>query len=245
MTRLLVVTAFALGRAIPLAGQSALPPAPPYQSLSQDQRTAVERGELVQVLEPLAGSPWPRSIVYQFIDATPEECAAVLSDYELQSTYLPRTKVSRIIRRRTAIETDVEYVIDVPIYPDEHSVSRQELGTANGEYTIRWQTIVSDSDPPKSVTAGRASFSAITNSRTGRTGTLMIHDQAVVPSSMLARVSFVRKKAIQASRDIAVAIARQVQSERSSDPRRLQAQVARLRQALASRSDSGKVIHQP
>lgn len=243
MNRILLSIAVLVGIATTGGGQS--PRSPSYQSLRPEQRTAVERGEAVQLLEPLASSPWPRSIVYQFIDATPEECAAVLFDYELQSSYIPRTKVSRVVRRPNAVEADVEYVIDVPIYPDEHSVSRQTLAAANGEYTIGWQTVVSDSGAPKSLTKGRASFSALTNSRSGRPGTLMIHDQAVAPSSILARVSFVRNKAIQTSREIAAAIAHQVESERSSDPTRLRAQVSRLRQALASRPDSGKVTYRP
>jgi hypothetical protein len=237
--------AIALLVAAPAAGFGQSPPSPAYQSLRPEQRAAVERGEPVQLLEPLAASAWPRSIVYQFIEATPEECAAVLSDYDLQATYMPRTKISRVIRRLSRIEADVEYVIDVPIYPDEHSVSRQTLTATSGEYAIRWQTVVSDSDPPKSITSGRASFQPLTNARSGRAGTLMVHDQSVVPSSMLARVSFVRNKAIQTSRDIALAIGRQVELERAKDPTRLQAQITRLRKALASAPDSGKLTHLP
>ena len=40
---------------------------------------------------------WPRSTVYQLIDATPEVCAAVLTDYARAASYIPRMKSSRII----------------------------------------------------------------------------------------------------------------------------------------------------
>lgn len=241
MTRPLIAAAFVVVTAT-AAGQSAPSPAQPtYASLTTNQRASVERGEPVQVLEPLTTSPWPRSVVFQFIAATPEECAAMLSDYELQAKYIPRMKMSRILRRRSPIETDVQYVIDVPVYPDERSVSRQQVSTANGDYAIRWQTVVSDSAQGGSVTSGRASFATMTNSRSGKTGTLMVHDQTVVPSSMFARVPYVRNKAIEASRDVAQAIARQIEKERSGDPRLLERQVVQLRQALALRPDSAQL----
>src|SRR2546430_17552121 len=91
----------------------------PYTSLTASQRAAIEVGGAVQLLQSLPTSPWPRSIVFEFIDATPEECAAVLTDYDLQSTYTPRLKESHVVQRRSAVETDVAYVVDVPVFPDE------------------------------------------------------------------------------------------------------------------------------
>jgi hypothetical protein len=241
MTRLLIAAAFVVVTAT-AAGQFAPSPTQPtYASLTTNQRASVERGEPVQVLEPLSTSPWPRSVVFQFIEATPEECAAMLSDYELQAKYIPRMKTSRILRRRSPIETDVQYVIDVPVYPDERSVSRQQVSTANGDYAVRWQTVVSDSAQRGSVTSGRASFAMMTNFRSGKAGTLMVHDQTVIPSSMFARVPYVRNKAIETSRDAAQAIARQIEKERSGDPRLLERQVVQLRQALAWRPDSAQL----
>jgi hypothetical protein len=234
-----VVMAAAAGRAV--AGQDPAPLLPAqvsYASLTANQQAIVERGGTVQLLEPLTTSPWPRSVVFEFIDATPEECAAVLSDYELQSKYIPRMKTSRIVKRRSPIETDVQYVIDIPVFPDEQSVSRQQVSTMNGVYAVRWQTVVDDSDPPKSVTAGRASFAAMATPRSGKKGTLMVHDQTVLPNSVFARIPFIRKKAIEMSRDAAKAITRQVEMERSGDSRLLERQVALLREALASRPDS-------
>lgn len=226
-------------RAVSLTGQTApaLPAVVPYASLTTEQRASVERGGSAQLLEMLPTSRWPRSTVYEFIDATPEECAAVLADYELQSTYLPQVKTSRIVRRPSAFETDVEYVIDIPVYPDEQSVSRQELSVTGGVYVIRWQTLIADSAAHGSVTTGRAWFSAMVNPRSGVRGTLMVHDQLVVPNSMFAGIPFIRNKAIGTGREIARSIVRQVELERKSDPRLLERQVARLRQALASRPD--------
>lgn len=198
----------------------------PELPLSRAQTARFERGEAIQVLEPMT-TGWPRSIVYQFIEATPEECAAVLSDYDLQSTYIPRMKVSRVLRRSNA-DVDVEYVIDIPLYPDERSVSRQRVLAWGGEYRVMWKTVV-DSQTKGSVTTGVATFRPMVNPRTSRPGTLMIYDQHVVPSSAFAKVSFVRNKAIEASRDAASAIRRQVEREVTSDRARLNGQLTRLR----------------
>jgi hypothetical protein len=205
------------------AGAQSLP-------LNAEQRERFERGEPVQILTTLADSPWPRSTVYQFIEATPEQSAAVLSDYALQSKYIPKVKMSHILSTKKG-ETDVKYIFSIPIYPDEHSVSRQRVVSSGGEYRVEWHTVV-DSAAKASVTKGSATFQPWTSKGNGRAGTLMIHDQSVVPASIFARVPMVRNKAIEASRDAAAAIRKQVEHEVKSDTQRLSAQVAAMRALL-------------
>lgn len=222
-------------------GQDAPPVLPaqiPYAALTASQHAMVEAGGNVQLLEALTVSPWPRSTVFEFVDATPEECAAVVFDYELEATYIPRLKTSRIVRRSSPVQMDVQYVIDVPVFPDEVSVSREQLSVASGTYMIRWETLVSDSFPHKSVAAGRVLFSPMTNPRSGAQGTLMVHDQAVIPNTIFARLPFIRNKAIAVSRDAAHAIVVQVEGERKNNRRLLERQLAKLRQALAVQADS-------
>src|SRR4051812_13147015 len=186
--------------------------------LTPEQRASVEQGKTVQILQTVESSPWPRSVVFQFIDATPAECAAVLSDYALQSSYIPRMRASRVIARHGPIETDVEYVIDIPLFADEKSVSRQRVhGLATG-YSIEWHTVVADSQSPGSVTTGTATFIEMTGGRPTHSGTLMVHDQMVVPSSVFAKIPYVRNKGIESSRAAAQAIARQVERERQHNP---------------------------
>ena len=223
--KLIAILAAALGL------QVAVPPLPP------GGLERVERGEAVQVLTDVAGKQWPRSTVYQFIDATPEQAAAVLSDYELQSKYIPRLNTSRVLKQQGS-STDVEYVVSIPIYPDERSVSRQRVVTSGDEYRVEWFTVV-DSTRKGSVTIGSATFRPMVNKLTGKTGTLLIHDQTVEPASMFARVPMVRNKAIEASRDAASAIRQQVERERSSDVTKLEAQLKRLRSSVV-RDSTGR-----
>ena len=194
--------------------------------LTATQLEQFEKGEPVQVLTPVPESAWPRSTVYQFIEATPEQAAAVLSDYALQSSYIPKLKTSRVLATRNG-ETDVEYVISIPIYPDERSVSRQRVVMNGAEYRVDWHTVV-DTANKGSVTTGSATFRPFTNKRTGKVGTLMIHDQAVVPASMFARVPMVKSRAIEASRDAAASIRKQVEHETAKEPAKLQAQITRM-----------------
>src|SRR3954469_2065943 len=199
--------------------------------LTAEQLDRFERGEALQILQTLPDSPWPRSTVYQFIEATPEQSAAVLSDYALQSSYTPKVKTSRVLATRNG-ETDVEYVFSIPIYPDERSVSRQHVVVSGTEYRVEWHTVV-DSVARGSVTKGSATFRPMMNKRTGKTGTVMIHDQAVVPASMFARVPMVRNKAIEASRDAAAAIRKQIEHELTKDPIRLRNQIAAMHSMIA------------
>src|SRR4051812_13978065 len=143
-------------------------------SLSPEQREAFNRGKPVQLLTPVASSPWPRSTVFQLIDATPEECAAVLSDYALQSTYVPRLRSSRVIARRGR-ESDVEYVIDIPLFADERSISRQRIHDRGG-YSIAWHTVIVDSQASNSITSGSATFTAVAMGSPEHIATLMVHD---------------------------------------------------------------------
>ena len=198
--------------------------------LNAAQLQQFERGEPVQVLQPLPDSPWPRSTVYQFIEASPEQSAAVLADYELQSSYVPKVKASRILSTRNG-ETDVQYVISIPVFPDERSVSRQHVVVSGTEFRVEWHTVV-DSMNKGSVTKGSATFRPMTNQKTGKAGTLMIHDQTVVPASMFARVPMVRNKAIDASRETAAAIRKQVEHEVTQDPAKRAAQVARMHSGI-------------
>jgi len=214
----------ALGMTFAVAAHGQMP------GLSADQVDRIDRGEAVQVLTPVAESAWARSTVYQFIAATPEQCAAVLADYALQSSYVPKLKSSRVLKV-DGTETDVEYVVSIPIFPDERSVSRQHVVKSGDEYRVEWHT-VADSAAKGSVTTGSATFRPMTNRRTGKTGTLMIHDQSVVPASMFARVPMVRKKAVETSREVAAAIGKQVEKEIAHDAGRMRAQIAAMQAIL-------------
>jgi hypothetical protein len=200
-------------------------------SLTDEQRVAVERGVPLQVLETVPQSSWPRSRVYQFIDAAPEEGAAVFADYERHPLFAPRVKSAHIVAMPDSRTTVVHFVIDVPFYPDEQSDISHRVTCRDSFYELAWHTIGDTTG--KSTTNGSALFQPWDNKATGRRGTLFVYEQLVVPSSAFARLSIIRRRGIATSRDAARAVARQVERERVDDPRTLAAQRDRLRSALA------------
>ena len=53
-------------------------------------------GGQVFVRRDVAGLPWPAVDVYQYIDALPEQAAAVFFDYGQHRTYIPGVRQSRV-----------------------------------------------------------------------------------------------------------------------------------------------------
>src|SRR5215213_8631876 len=84
---------------------------PPVDELSAAQQEVIDRGGQVFVTEDVRGSPWPRASVFQYVDATPEEAAAVFADYDRHATYMPGLKSSRISRVVDGHTVEVDYVL--------------------------------------------------------------------------------------------------------------------------------------
>ena len=86
-----------------LAGALLLAAAPHAEAqaaddLTAEQRRTIDEGRVVFVTTDVPTSAWPRACVYQRIDATPEEAAAVFTNYERQLTYIPNLKQATISR---------------------------------------------------------------------------------------------------------------------------------------------------
>ena len=200
-------------------------------SLTAEQRSLIDGGGQLFLTEPLPGSPWPRARAFQYIDATPEEAAAVFADYERQTTYIPgvkKSKIARVVDRGTA---EVDYTLAVPVLPDEHYTVRDSVSAdgAGGGYRVDWVLLRASSTK---ATVGNARFVPHRNERTGRDGTLFIYTNFVTPGSRLAGLGFVKARALRQMRETVSAVVRQVEAERRADPALLQRQVAELRAAV-------------
>jgi len=110
--------------------------------LSAADQAKVKAGEQVMLSEPLDGYPWPRVKVYQKSDATPRQVMAVFFDYNNACHYVPNCLKSQIAKTLTARSFDVDYVIDVPILPDEAYTVRNDLTAGlNGQLTVTWNVL--------------------------------------------------------------------------------------------------------
>lgn len=202
----------------------------PAQSkeLSLEARAAVgQRGRFLHIDER-QGSPWPAVTVYVFVDATPEEATALFIDYNAHQSYIPtvrRSRISRVIDRSTV---EVDYAIDLPVVSDvEYTVRNHLVAEGPGAYRVDWTLIKATS---VRAILGHARFTPFTNDRTGRAGTLMEYYDFVTPGSRLAKIGFIRNRAIRQVEGTARAIARKVESERKNGE--LKDRIAALRAAL-------------
>jgi hypothetical protein len=200
-------------------------------SLTADQRTAIDNGRLVFLTWDVGGSPWPRACAYQHIDAMPEEAAAVFTNYDRHLAFIPKLRKSTISRVIDPVTAEVDYTLSVPIVADEHYTVRDHLSTYNGgaSYKIDWTLVRATSTK---ATEGSVRFEPRRSDKTLREGTLMAYCNLVTPGSRLAKLSFIRSKAMAQVREAAGAIVVEVERERAANRALLDAEIRTLRSAL-------------
>lgn len=193
--------------------------------LTAEQRRTIQEGRVVFVTEDVATSAWPRACVYQRIDATPEEAAAVFTNYERQLAYIPKLKEATISRVIDPLTVEVDYTLDVPIVADEHYTVRDRLSTSpdGASYRIDWTLVRATSTK---ATEGSVRFEPHEH------GTLMAYCNLVTPGGRLAGLGFIKSRAMTQVREAAEAIVTEVERERASDHKLLDAELAALRAAL-------------
>jgi hypothetical protein len=199
--------------------------------LTPAQRRTINTGGQVFLTEDVRGSVWPRAWVYQFIDATPEEAAAVFADYALHATYIPNLKKSVIARAIDGATVEVDYTLRLPIVRDEEYTVRDRVSAAPGGawYRVEWTLVRASSIKG---TDGYVRFERYWNDKLQRGGTLMEYHNFVTPGSRLGGIPFIRARALQQVRAAAAAVVAQVERERNSDPALLARQLRALRLAL-------------
>lgn len=169
--------------------------------------------------------------VYQFIDARPEEAAAVFADAERQVEYVPDLKRSRVLRTIAPGVIEVAQEMRVPIVRDEWWEVRDTVSARDdGSYRIAWALVRARTT--KSVT-GYAHFEPYHNARTGREGTLLTYHSFVVPGSRMAGIGLIKRHALKKLRETARATRDQVERERAHEPELLARQITALRKMVA------------
>lgn len=198
--------------------------------LTSEQRRLLDAGEQVFVTRDSATKPWPMAWVYEFIDAAPEEAAAVFADAERQVDYVPDLKRSRIVRRPAPSVVDVEQEMRVPLVADEWWEVRDTVSAQDdGSYRIAW-TLLRARSTKSSV--GYAHFEPYRNTVTGRDGTLLTYHNFAIPGRGLAGFGPIKRHALKKVRETARALRDQVERERGQHSELLAEQVAALREML-------------
>jgi hypothetical protein len=125
----------------------------------------------------------------------------------------------------------------VPIVADEHYTVRPRLSTYNsGEsYKVDWTLVRATSTK---ATDGSVRFEPQRSVEAQRDGTLMAYCNLVTPGSRLARLGFIKSKAMALVRATAGAIVAEVERERAGNRALLDAELRALRAALLAQQPS-------
>ena len=200
-----------------------LPPA--HASLMDELSTAdqarVRAGQQVMVTEPIEGYPWPRAKVYQQVKATPEQVMAVFFDYNSARAYVPNCTKSQIAKEIDPRTFEVDYVVDVPVFPDEAYTVRNQLSAgADGMLDVKWQVLHATS-----ILESRGSLRVEPFGENA----LLCYTNLVKPASRAA--GFLKGIAMGQMKDTVNALVNQVM-ERKHDPTAFAPELARLQAAL-------------
>ena len=200
--------------------------------LSAEQRRIVASGGQVFLTWSVPTSSWPRACVFERIAGSAEEAAAVFIDYERHRSYIPGLKKSRISRVVDDSTVEVDYTLDVPVVSDEEYTVRDRLTGSrdSARYTVEWTLVRASSTK---ATEGSVRFEPLGADGAAAAQTLMTYCNLVTPGSRLAKLGFIKSRAMNQVRETAHAIAVQVERERATDRALLAAQVKRLRDALS------------
>lgn len=191
--------------------------------LSVKDRAKIDNGEQVFFSKDVDNSSWPKVFVYQAMDCTPEEAAAVFFDYARGKDYIPDVEKSEISKTIDSVTHEVDYIYNVPAAEDETYTVRDQLSYYDGgqSYRISWVMVRASTNLD---IQGDIRFE-----RYG-SGTLMSYTNYIKPGRTGASLFVLSAK--KAVRTTAQAIARQIIKERMIQPEFLQKQIVRMRQAL-------------
>ena len=176
-------------------------------TLTPAQRAALEVGRTVVTTEQRPTAAWPAVTVFVFIDATPEQAAAIFTDVESHATYIPSVTKSRISRVIDSATMEVDYTLKVPVVSDEDYTVRDHISRTGDTYRVDWTLVRASSTR---ATVGHALFTPYTNTRTGRAGTLLEYHNFVTPGSRLAGMGFIRSRASAEVRETTESIVQRV-----------------------------------
>ena len=182
------------------------------------------------VREQRPTSPWPAVTIVTYVDATPEEAAAVFIDYARHVEFIPSTKLSRVSRIHAPNDVEVDYVVALPIVSDEEYTVRDRLSRDSAGYRVDWTLVRASSTRG---TVGHARFTPATHPKTGKPGTRFEYHNFVTPGSRIAGLGFIKNRALREMEQTAAAFAKRFESEKRNSAA-MHSRIATLRSALGS-----------
>ncbi|HEY6676408.1 MAG TPA: hypothetical protein VIZ87_06440 [Terrimicrobium sp.] len=190
--------------------------------LSASQKGSMKAGDQVVVIENVEGNAWPRVKVYRSIEADPEQVAAIFFDFEEAKSFVPNVFKSEISNRISPCIMEVDYGLDVPIFPDEFYTVRNSLRSLDeNSYRFDWKLL-------RAVMTKDSVGNFRVEPWEGKS--LICYQNMVTPSSNIAVL--LRARAIDQMKETTKALAAHIEKEIATNPAGLKRQIATLRAAL-------------
>jgi hypothetical protein len=190
--------------------------------LSAPQKEVMKGGDQVVVIENIEGNAWPRVKIYRSINADPEQVAAVFFDFEEAKNFVPNLIKSEISNRVSPCVMEVDYGLDVPIFPDEFYTVRNSLRLLDeNSYRFDWKLL-------RAVMTKDSVGNFRIQPWEGKS--IICYQNMVTPSSNIAVL--LRSRAIEQMKETTRALAAHVEKEKATNPAGLKKQIATLRTAL-------------
>ena len=210
-----------------------------YSSLTPDQQAAINNGQQVSAdPQDVDGSAWPRVTIYQRAEATPDQVAAVMFDYNLHKTmFAPKKDANGKVTsagitestadRTGAANTNILYSMVFPSVlgislPEEHYTVNDVIAASASGYQITWTFVKATSMKD---TSGSVQFERL------GTGTLIAYTNFISPPRP-ALAKLITKMYVQQVKDTVTSLVAQVASERNGNQAQLNAQLSLLSKAL-------------
>lgn len=202
------------------------------KNLSPSEIAAIDQGKLLYIAHEIPDMPWPRAVIYHFVEASPREVLAVFTNYNAASTYIPNVLQSKIISDINPWEKEVYYELDVPLLPNESYIAKNILSfTDNGkQMEVAW-------------TASKAKFfkSSVGNLRVEayRSGTLLRYTNLVDPGTRIA--ALLRSSAETQVKATVTAIVNRVINLKTKHPAEMAKELENFEKILATIPASKKI----
>lgn len=191
--------------------------------LPEAMRSGVEAGEQVMLEEEVEDMPWPRVHIYQTVDASPEQVAAVFTNYGNARNFIPNVIESTIDREVSPCVNEVSYTVDVPLFPDESYTVRNALARdPEGGLSVSWDLLRARSTRHA---AGKLTIQPLGDGRSA-----LRYSNLVDPGSAIARL--LRSIAPDRMRQTVDAIVAETTRMKNEEPGALEESVRNLREKL-------------
>lgn len=197
-----------------------------FPPLSPEELAKLRDNELILTTRPVKDAPWPELTIWKLIHASPEECAAIFSNYPGQVDYSPDMMEAVPLKQVTATDVHVSFKMDMP-WPIANTVTvtgNRLSRLEDGSYRVEWYLVKSDSVKESRGTARFFPYNGKTRQ------TLYRYRSFNFPTSSLAPM--IKGRMIKGTKKCALAYVTYVERVKKENPTLMKHCITQMNRAL-------------